>query len=318
MTKIKMEKITIITPVFNGERYLDETIKSVLATTKDIDFEYFVIDDGSTDSTAAIAAEYGDAIRYIYKKNGGQPSAVNLGISLAKGKYGIIVNSDDPLLSGELFTESLKIFQNIAQCVVTYPDWQIIDSEGKALREIKQKDYSLDEMVGNYNCLVGPGGIFRLSVAKEIGGWDESYRFVPDFDFWLRLSDYGDFVRIPKNLAQWRTHRESISVGSRGLEMSRERIRVINTYLNRREVDAKLRSRAISSAMYSASKLSIFDGAVSGYKLLLAAFQEDKTILLRRSFAHTIAILLNPLVRFTHRKLIALNIELKGLRRNGL
>jgi glycosyltransferase involved in cell wall biosynthesis len=86
--------ISCIVPVFNGERYLGEAIDSILAQTYR-PVEIIVVDDGSTDGTAAVAARYGDRIRYVRQNNGGAPTARNLGLSVAMGEFVAFLDSDD-------------------------------------------------------------------------------------------------------------------------------------------------------------------------------------------------------------------------------
>jgi glycosyltransferase involved in cell wall biosynthesis len=291
-----MPVFSIITPVFNGADFIEETIRSVLTNASGSDFEYIVVDDGSTDSTSRILESFKNEIRYVRQENKGQASAINMGITMALGRYSLIVNSDDPLVSPELFRKSKKILDANPKIVVTYPDWVLIDENGKKLEEIKVKDFSLDELVGRFNCLVGPGGVFRTSQAKDIGGWDPNFKFVPDYDFWLKLVAFGEFKRIPETLATWRSHGNSISVGSRGLGMSRERIAVTVNYLNRNpETPIELRRMAISNSLYRAAVLNYFDGRIKSRKLILRSIKSYPRIILEQNKLVTLYLLLTPL-----------------------
>src|SRR5213594_664427 len=78
--------VSVIIPVFNGERYIRQTIESVLAQTYN-NFEILVIDDGSTDGTAGIVKSYENKLRYIRQPNRGASQARNQGIRLSQGKY---------------------------------------------------------------------------------------------------------------------------------------------------------------------------------------------------------------------------------------
>ena len=291
-----MPVFSIITPVFNGADFIEETIRSVLTNASGSDFEYIVVDDGSTDSTSRILESFKNEIRYVRQENKGQASAINMGITMALGRYSLIVNSDDPLVSPELFRKSKKILDANPKIVVTYPDWVLIDENGKKLEEIKVKDFSLDELVGRFNCLVGPGGVFRTSQAKDIGGWDPNFKFVPDYDFWLKLVAFGEFKRIPETLATWRSHGNSISVGSRGLGMSRERIAVTVNYLNRNpETPIELRRMAISNSLYRAAVLNYFDSRIKSRKLILRSIKSYPRIILEQNKLVTLYLLLTPL-----------------------
>src|SRR5438552_12366709 len=89
-----MPRVSVIIPVFNGERYIRQTIESVLAQTYQ-DFELLVIDDGSTDGTAEAVKEYEKNLRYVRQGNGGASKARNQGIRLSQGEYLAFQDADD-------------------------------------------------------------------------------------------------------------------------------------------------------------------------------------------------------------------------------
>ena len=294
-----MAKFTIVTPVFNGSKYVEETVRSVLDATVGLDFEYLIIDDGSTDDTKEILSNYLSKIVYIYQDNSGQSSAINKGIKMASGKYLTIVNADDPLLSRELFLQAELVLDAEEGVVATYPDWKMIDADGSTLETIIVKEFSFLDFVGKFNCLIGPGGVFRTEIAKRVNGWDPSYKFVPDYDFWLRISDYGVFKHVPQVQATWRSHEMSISVASRSKQMADERIRVIREYLDRNpETPRDIRSMAIAYSNYRALVLSYFDPKINGRQMLFKAIRHYPRILLEIDFRVSLYVMLSPLTRW--------------------
>lgn len=264
-----MTMFSIITPVYNCEEFISQTVDSVLEAASNYIFEYLVIDDGSTDGTPDILINYGSKIRYIRQQNLGQSLAISNAIELALGDFLLVVNADDPLITENLFRDALEILEGDEEIVATYPDWQIIDNSGNVVETIHVKEFSIEELVGRFNCLIGPGGVFRKTAAQKVGGWDKNFRFVPDYDFWLRMSDLGSFKHIPKVQATWRRHENSISISSRGKEMADERIRVINNYLSRNpNLPEKVKRMAIANSTYRAAILSYFDNRINGRKLV--------------------------------------------------
>jgi glycosyltransferase involved in cell wall biosynthesis len=266
---------SVITPVYNGEVYLRETIDSVLANLdNNFSFEYLIIDDGSTDSSRDILEEYSSnpIIRVLSIPNGGEAAAVNLALKNAFGEYILIVNADDPLISSNLFSQSFKAFDQDPDVIVTYPDWNVISDEGNLLETKKLPDFSMELLVGEFLCLPGPGAIFRRSTALKIGGRNTAFKFVSDYDFWLRMSLEGVFFHIPYVLAQWREHAQSTSVNSRGLEMGLERIQLMEDFLKTSNLDSILIRKGISHAYYHAALLSYFTDTVPGRKWMFRAF----------------------------------------------
>jgi glycosyltransferase involved in cell wall biosynthesis len=280
-----MPVFTVITPVYNGEEFIKDTVDSVLKVLSDFSFEYIVVDDGSTDQTAFILESFGSSIIYMRTENSGQAAAISQGIEIAQGTYSLIVNADDPLFTSDLFADSKRILDEEPGVVATYPNWQIIDIEGNIISSVEVEEFSLEELVGNFNCLIGPGGVFRTQAAKLVGGWDSSYSYVPDYDFWLRMVDFGEFRHVPKTQAFWRQHDTSISIKSRGNSMAKERVRVISEYLSRNpNIPRQLRKRAIANSYFSASMLSFFDRSVRGKYLLVKSLIQKPQFLYEKDF----------------------------------
>jgi glycosyltransferase involved in cell wall biosynthesis len=264
---------TIITPVFNGANWLEETILSVLKNCDGLNYEYIVIDDGSVDDTPKILEKYKDYITIQTQLNQGEATAVNNGILAAKGEYVLIVSADDPMRSQELLVTSKFIMDTKINVVCTYPDWSMIDHDSKVIRDVIVEEFSIQTLVGDYVCIVGPGGVFRHSSASKINGRNPSYKFTSDYDFWLRLAQIGEFERIPKKLAYWRAHPNSTSISERGLAMGRERILVMKNFLksNPTRISKRLAKSAMSNAYYQAALLVYFDRRIPARKWLISA-----------------------------------------------
>ncbi len=275
---MKSPLFSVITPVYNCAEYIEETIKSVLTIASGFSFEYIVVNDGSTDETASILNRYSSKIVLITTLNSGESSAVNIGINAAKGEYILVVSADDPLYTNKLFQDVHDIFCANPEVNVLYPDWRMIDQSGEMVKEISVPSFSLDLLIGENRTLPGPGTFFRTEPAKAIGGRNARWKFVGDFDFWLRISTVGGFLHRPETLAQWRQHQNSTSIAHRGLEMAQERIDVIDEFLSSYPVDAKLARKARSSSCYLAARLCYFDSRIPGRQLML------RSILIRKGW----------------------------------
>jgi glycosyltransferase involved in cell wall biosynthesis len=290
--------ISIITPVYNGEAFIAETINSVLEKSSQVNFEYIVVNDGSTDSTQNILEQFGKTIRIVYQKNQGESMAINQGISLALGKLILVVSADDPLLTANLFENVFELFDSTPELAAIYPDWQIIDNFGNVIKVIKVPEYSDDLLIGRCRTLPGPGVIFRTSFAKQIGGRRAKWTYVSDYDFWLRLSRIGEIRHRPEVLAQWRYHANSTSVTKRGLEMASERIAVIEDFLANNIVEDSLSRRALGTSYYMASRLVFFSADVPGKKYLLKAFKSRRGWVEEAQFQVIVYIVLLPISRW--------------------
>jgi len=268
--------LTIITPVFNGEKYLTETINSVINAKIDVLFEYLVLDDGSKDSTSTILKSFEDKIIIYSHQNIGEAETVNRGIKNARGEFILVVSADDPLINGELINSAILIFKSNLSVVAIYPDWRTIDAFGHTLNSIILPEYSDEILIGHSECLPGPGTLFRKDAALKIGGRNAKWRLVSDYDFWLRLSRVGKFQRLPGVHAQWRQNPNSASIAQRGKLMAEERINVIEDFINNNVLPRKLIRKARGNAYYQAARLTFFDSTINGRQLLFEAFKHRR------------------------------------------
>lgn len=246
--------VTVITPAYNRASYLDETILSVL--NQDYPkLEYIVLDDGSTDNTLQVINKYHDMIRWTTHENMGETRTANKGFSMARGEIIGVVNSDDPLLPGAI-RKIVEAMMSNNELLVVYPDWNMIDYEGKVIQNIKTYDYtSYSDMIRRHYCLPGPGAFFRREVIEKLKGRDPQFRYVADLDFWFRAGLLGSFERIPETLATFRVHPDSATVSHQGTVMAEEHVRLIEKIYSLHELPEevlKVKREAYSSAYYIA------------------------------------------------------------------
>jgi glycosyltransferase involved in cell wall biosynthesis len=289
--------LTVITAVYNGEEFIAETVDSVLRCAKGTEFEYLVINDGSTDRTQEILQSYGSKIRVISQTNAGESAAVNVGIREAKGLCCLVVSADDPLLTETLFAETIDAFRDNAKLAAVYPDWQMIDQKGQVIKEIIVPDYSDELLIGRCRTLPGPGVLFRASFAQALDGRRSRWTYVGDYDFWLRLSRVGEIRRRPGVRAQWRYHPNSTSVTKRGPKMAIERIEVVEEFLAKNYVAPDLARMARGTSYYMAARLGFFSSEIPSRSYLFQAFRERKKWVEESQFQVLIYILLLPLSR---------------------
>lgn len=307
MSEKDLPLLSVITPVYNGADFLEETLLSLVASDYP-NIEFIVLDDGSKDDSAAIAERVlsasGRKYTLVRKENSGEADTDNQGLALAKGQFIAIVNCDDPIKS-TLFTESIAVFMREPDVVVTYPDWEMIDERGNLLKQVEVKEYSLASLLGDLNCLPGPGAVIRRSAIKSPVLRQPEFRFTSDYRQWLTLSSQGRFSRIPKSLCTFRIHSAQQTSQAAGLTQAREMIACIDDFYQSGNVTLEalqLKKQAQSMALYLAAVQSLHRGGVPGRKYLVRSlFMGFKRLpgsdSNRRSIVLMILIAINPLGR---------------------
>lgn len=279
--KAELPLVTIITPVYNADDYIEETIQSIIAQDYP-NVEYLIVNDGSTDKTSQILSKYSRKIIIINQKNSGEASAVNNGLTKAKGKYIMIVNADDPLLPGAIST-AVTFMEKHKDVVVGYPDWYMIDSLSKVISSVKVLEYNYLKMVKDHYCYIGPGAIINTKAFELAGYRDPTFKYVGDFEFWLRLGMVARFARIPDILATWRLHPHSASEAKRGKEMAEEHIRLTKEILAQKELPKYIKkfTRSISSASYYHAA-SLHNSCFSKYQFYVKSLIYDPFMFARK------------------------------------
>lgn len=205
--------VTIVTPVYNQADFVAETVQSVLGQDYPR-IEYIVIDDGSSDGSAAVlqqlSAHHPGRFTLITQSNAGQAATLNRGWAMAKGEVLAYLSSDDRL-HPQAVSRMVRALQAAPEVAVAYCDFSLIDSRGDRMADVMTEDFSETRLRDHLVCQPGPGAFFRRAVYASAGGWDANLRQVPDFEFWLRASQSGPFLRVPLLLADYRVHDESAS-----------------------------------------------------------------------------------------------------------
>jgi glycosyltransferase involved in cell wall biosynthesis len=262
--------ISIITPTYNREAYLSETIESVLRQDYP-NFEYLVLDDGSTDNTRQLVTRYDDPrLQYRYHNNMGETQTVNKGFQMAKGAYIVVVNSDDPLLP-DFMRKAVDFMQSRPELLVAYPGWIMIDENSNLLQEQPMYEYNYVNMVKWHYCMPGAGAIITRKALELVPGRDPAFRYRGDYDFWLQVGLHGPFAYLPEVLATWRTHSEG-ATSNINERMIMEHIEVIEKLYNTPnlpEAVKKVRREAFCNAYYTAGYICRKSNPALARRLLL-------------------------------------------------
>ncbi len=180
--------ISVIIPTYNRSWILKEAIDSVLAQNIS-DFEIIVVDDGSTDDTAALLTNYENKIIIIRQENRGVSAARNAGIAMAKGKYLAFLDSDDVWLTDKLSCQ-IAFFHLHSEAVICQTDELWIRNGVRVNPKNRHKKPSGMIFEPSLQlCLVSPSAVMiRKSLFDEIGLFNEAFPACEDYDLWLRIS----------------------------------------------------------------------------------------------------------------------------------
>lgn len=266
--KVNYPLVTVITPTYNRAQFLEETIRSVLNQDyKNV--EYVVLDDGSTDDTLKIIKKFKDKIVWESHKNIGEIKTVNKAFSLAKGEILGVVNSDDPLLPGAI-SEIVKFMNKNPKIIVVYPDWLKIDKNGKEIERVTTSEYNYEYMLKFHDNVAGPGTFFRKVILDKLKGRDLQFRYVSDYDFWLRAGLIGQFARLPKTLATSRVHPDQATLKDKGFLMAMEHILVMNKIFSLPNIPSNVKKIKYEAYEKACEAARICRGNKLGTKILIS------------------------------------------------
>jgi glycosyltransferase involved in cell wall biosynthesis len=201
--------LSILMPVHNGARFLNTAIDSILTQTYR-DFEFLIIDDGSTDATPRILASYaaGDArIRVITVPHAGIVAALNHGLSLAAGRWVARMDADD-IAWPQRLARQLTFAASVADAAAIGSFWRVIDASGAPRRMMSCPTgaAAIAAALPQYNCLAHPTMLLRREAVLACGGYRPAFAQAEDYDLWLRLSEHFEIHVVPDVLLDYRDH----------------------------------------------------------------------------------------------------------------
>jgi len=205
--------LTVILPVYNGERYLSETIDSVLAQSYR-DYEFLILDDGSCDATPEILERYArldPRIRLLRHDNHGVGYTLNRGLAEARGRLIAQIGADDVALPGRL-QKQVTFLDSSPDYVLVGGYLRIIDSAGRVvgLRTYPTSDRKVRDHLLLYNPFGAPSVMYRRNDALAAGGFTPRFWTCEDYDFVLRLAKRGKVANLPEPLTSYRLHQGSV------------------------------------------------------------------------------------------------------------
>lgn len=201
-----MPRVSVVIPAYNAQRFIRETLDSVLAQTYR-DFEVVVVDDGSKDRTREIVLSYGDAVRCITQANAGPSAARNRGIREARGELIAFADSDDLWLPEKL-AEQAPLFDGEGRVGLVYCRAQRIGSDGQPLPTPDSPKpvgrVFLDFLLRNH-CPTS-AAVVRRECFERCGFFPEDMVWAEDWHLWLRIARHYEFAAVERVLVRHRVH----------------------------------------------------------------------------------------------------------------
>ncbi len=210
-------RIAVIIPAYNASAYVEDAIKSILEQSRSAD-EIVLVDDGSTDDTAAIAARVSAKVSVMRQKNAGPASARQRGAEATTAEFLLFLDADDILHASALEKLSAALLRHPLAAIAYCPAdmWSPMMNQGHTDIDTLP-GHSGDNLwetllYGNFIRTPGCALIRRLAL-NEVGGWDASknLRANEDWDLWLRLAEEHSFTMVSEPLLKYRMHSASLS-----------------------------------------------------------------------------------------------------------
>lgn len=209
-------RITVLMAVYNGARYLDAAVQSILCQTWS-DFELLVVDDGSTDDTPQRLASYRDErVRIVRTENRGVGAALGLGVTRARGEYIARMDADDIAAPNRL-ERQLAAMEAMPDVGVIDSGVHLMDRAGRPLPDDDAEPFATRAerrwRLMWRNAVVHPTVMMRRSALERAGANYRPQVIAEDYDLWLRLLPHTEFHRLPERLLWYRRHSESVTAG---------------------------------------------------------------------------------------------------------
>lgn len=210
-----MPAVTVLMSCYNASRYLPEAVESIL-TQSYRDYEFIIVNDGSTDNTSDVLRRYAaqdDRIVLIEKENSGLADSLNVGIEAARGMWIARLDADDIALPCRL-ERQVAFMVNHLDCHLLGSALSIIDGKGMTVKRHRypaHHDRLLSDLRRFRPFFAHSTAMFVTEAVRRRGGYNTYYRRSQDKDLWLRVAEWGQIACLQEPLVNIRRHGEQIS-----------------------------------------------------------------------------------------------------------
>ena len=261
-----MPKVSVVMPAYNAEKYIGEAIDSILNQTF-TDFEFIIIDDGSSDRTADIVKSYTDPrIRLLVnERNSGIVVSLNRGLQNATGKYIARMDSDDFSRSDRI-KKQVDFLDNHPEVIALGTSFSTF-GEGIKSRQVKcEADARKAKVELIFSpCMAHPTAMIRKNILDNYGiKYNEAYVGTEDYALWWELAKYGDIKYLIEDLFKYRIHKSQVSRVRNEASVKRfkklieERMSFFDIVLSEEEQDAFLDYTSGYAEKFSIDKVNTF------------------------------------------------------------
>lgn len=204
-----IKSLSIVMPTYNCAQYLENSVKSILNQSF-TDFEFLIIDDGSTDSTEELISKIKDSrIKYIKLDHVGFTSALNLGLSLAQSEWVARMDSDDIAHPDRLRFQTDKLNSDKRINIISCSYFVFKNQRISYFIRLPEYNHQIKKALLKHSVICHPGVIYEKSLITQYGGYKE--RLLGDYELWLRLYDKACFYNLQLPLMYIRDRKSSIS-----------------------------------------------------------------------------------------------------------
>ena len=216
-------RVSVVMPVFDGERYLEEALDSILGQSLG-DFELIVIDDGSTDGTAGILEERArrdERLHLFHEEHRGLIAALNQGCGLARGTYIARMDADDVAMPDRLERQVAFLDRHPAVAVLGGAV-RVIGGNGTFSHEWHPpaEDRQIKDMLRRSNLFTHSAVMMRKDAFDAAGGYRKPFLHAEDYDLWLRMADRFELANLAEVIACSRIHPGQVSAANLRLQVA--------------------------------------------------------------------------------------------------
>lgn len=288
--------VSVVTPAYNQASFIRDTIESVLSQDYPA-IDYRVIDDGSTDETRAILAEYDGRIIWETQPNMGQTPTINKGWQKATGEILTWLNSDDTFLPGAV-KWAVDYLQQHPDVGIVYGDTLFTNPDGSPIERSRppkgfESGFDYEKFVLRCeNPIPQPSAFIRRSVIEQAGMLEPDYYYFMDWEFWLRAGLKAQIVYLPELFSTYRLHPESKTV-AQSLKAAPELKRMYSEFFARPDLPERIRrlqSRAVANMYFTSGGYYLAGGDQrAAAQSAQRAMQSDPFGMLRPASLHKFA-----------------------------